>query len=114
MNSAAINNLLEKVEHIPRNRRYWLVRTMGGQYYADYYKRGFVAFGYDKVPYSSINTAKTPDRNNITALAEAVKKVYPDEVRVSYIAKQLIQFAHGIQKGDIVIIPAAIAQADWF
>lgn len=35
---------------IPEDRRYWLVRTKGGEYYRDFFEGNYIAIGYNRSP----------------------------------------------------------------
>lgn len=106
MTIGQLQPLLDRVEHIPGDRNYWLVRTMGGLYYDDFIARGFVAIGYDNVPLTDISAAPNWGKKAIKMLGKSVAAKYKEEKKPGQIASQLIQFVHNIRKGDIVIIPS--------
>lgn len=105
----SIQQLVESLPIISKNRNYWLVRTQSGSYYDSFYKYNYIALGYDKIPYSQIQKTKDkyPLENEFfNALREIVIRAYPEEERPGLIASQISKFFYEIKKGDIVIIPS--------
>jgi restriction system protein len=99
-----IEQAIENVAKINQTRRYWFIRTQGGDYYSDFLTNGFVAIGYDNASHEEIRASyKSGGDYNVSTLVESK---YPDETRPKYIATQLIDFSINIKKGDIIIIPS--------
>lgn len=57
MNELNLSNLLDNTSNIPESRDYWLVRSMGGDYYDDFYQNGYVAIGYDEISLKEVKFA---------------------------------------------------------
>ena len=85
------------VEHVDTDRRYWFIRTQGGEYFQEFFLDGFVGIGDEDVPCVA-EQDRTPD------LIEKIKKEHPQATRT---LNQVYKFCKEIHKGDIVIIPAA-------
>lgn len=101
------NNLDQIFDFIPvinTERKYWRLRTMGGIFYDDFIENDFVAIGYNKIPVEEITKAHK-DMYSIDKLNFFISKKLPNEQRPGYISRQLLDFAYGIQKGDIVLVP---------
>lgn len=107
MTKTEIQQIIDDLSTVSDKRQYWLVRTMGGQYYEDFVQKGFIAIGYDQINLSDIAAANTKDNSGKQILASIVKKTFPKEPRPNYIAKQLLDFSYNLKKGDIVIIPSS-------
>lgn len=114
MNTELINQELESlitsIPNIPKNRRYWLVRTQSGKYYDSFIEYNYIAIGHNEVPYSKIlelrKEAKDDEKETLKKLKDFCKKKYPEELRPGLIANQILKFIYAIKKGDIVIIPS--------
>lgn len=90
---------------IPENRRYWLVRTKGGDYYQDFVEGNFVAIGYNQISEQIITEAlKQKDRCK-EFLKVQVEKFYPDETRSGLVSGYIINMMQGIKCSDIIVIP---------
>lgn len=96
-------NLTPEVE---ANRAYWLVRTMGGDYYDEYVSRKYIAIGYNEVPQSYIEDAiKTGDEAQ-KLLVEKIEVIDEEEdINKSYAASQLLKFHRDMKVGDVIIVP---------
>ncbi len=105
MNNSAIDSVIKVISNVNSNRKYWLIRTMSGEYYADFVHNNFIAIGYDKIDIVQVNLV-TRDKYPVSTLRVVVEAMYPEENRPGYIVNQLISFIGEIQKGDIVIIPS--------
>ena len=51
-----LTSLIEHLESLTTQRNYWMVRTMGGNYYGDFIRHGYVAFGYDAITLEDLST----------------------------------------------------------
>lgn len=100
------NSFIEKIS-IPSLRNYWLVRTMGGDYFREFFEGKFIAIGYNKIALKDIKYVRTFGREAQRKLTEIIHSRYVDDKRVnpSYAASQLLKFATEIKIGDIVIVP---------
>lgn len=106
-NVASDKNPFSEKILISSQRNYWLVRTMGGDYFREYFEENFIAIGYDKVNLKDIKFSSTFGREAQRKLTEIVRSRYIDdkEINPSYAASQLLKFATEIKPGDIVIVP---------
>jgi len=104
------NNNQRGIESIaPRvdiNRAYWLVRTMGGDYYHEYVTRGYVAIGYNEVPQSYIEDIIKTGDDAQKLLVEKINIIdEEEEINKSYAAAQLLKFHRDMKIGDVIIVP---------
>jgi hypothetical protein len=108
MPQLTLQEILAQLPEINPNRRYWLVRTQGGEYYNAFVKGGYVAIGYDKITLSDIKAGNTKNDTGVKILSAIISKKYKqdEEGRPTHSASQLIKFAYTIKKGDIVLIPS--------
>lgn len=79
------------------NRNYWFLRTHGGDYYKEFYLKGFVSIGWDDVP--CIEEILRTDE-----IIGPFKEKYG--VNTTRVFNQVYRFCREMQKGDIVIIPS--------
>lgn len=110
MNELNLQEILKESVLIPSNRHYWLVRTMGGDFYPDYYRNNFIAIGYDLISLKDISIAKAQGDNAQKYLSERVFKRYEKtdshkEINPGYAAAQLLRFSVAIKEGDVVLVP---------
>ena len=102
--------LLEKeIEHVRvvnPDRKYWFIRTYGGELYENFYQNNYVGLGFNEVPYEYIRDFK--------GTAESFKKIqgfinnnteYKKGEATKW-ARQLIEFEHEVKIDDMVIIPS--------
>lgn len=91
---------------ISTERRYWLVRTMGGDYYKEYVLDGFIAIGYNEITIEDLRNLP-PDytlAKDILAEKLDIKLEIPKE-RSGYIISQILRFERELTIGDIIIVP---------
>ncbi len=109
-----LNEILEKValhfNEVEPSRRYWLIRTEGGEYYNDYLEKSYVAIGHNNFSVADINRLNNSYKNDLDRineiLREQTKEKYPKEERPGLIANQVFRFVYEVKEGDIVIIPS--------
>lgn len=111
MNGLNLQEILKETVSIPSKRHYWLVRTMGGNYYPEYYQNNFIAIGYDPISLKDIRIAKEQGDNAQKYLSESINKRYEKtdshkEINPAYAAAQLLRFCDTIEDGDVVIVPS--------
>ena len=98
---------IEKVRVVDENRRYWFMRTYGGETYGDFTENNYVGIGFNDVPQRYIEDCK--DRNDaaIKKLREYIesKYSYRDGTTSKWI-NQLIDFQHTVKEGDVVVVPS--------
>ena len=94
-----LTNLCQQlhIDYISKDRRYWLVRTNGGQYFEDFYFDKYIGIEWDEI----VST----NYSDLEALKHLVEENYPKEPRPGYVASQIDKFVKEFKKGDIVIIP---------
>ncbi len=85
------------VARLDNNRNYWFIRTDGGNYFDAYITGGYVAIGWNDVPYT--------DKDNYTdeLIADLTARNYGQPTRV---LNQIYRFYNEMKKGDIVFIPS--------
>jgi len=109
-----IRNILKKAvkefgERSIDDRKYWFVRTEGGEYF-DYFKNGgYIAIGWNEITLDSLKNIGAPKNiDDIKALGEKVN-VPEDKDEKQYgtrAVRQMIKFVYDIKKGDVIIIPS--------
>lgn len=112
MDIPTIKYFFDEITTIEKNTRYWLVRTMGGDYFYEYISRGYIAIGYNEISLNEIKFASTfaekagEQLKSIVEAKEALKK-QPDEeeINAQYAVSQLLKFYRDIQIGDIIVMP---------
>lgn len=113
--SDSIAEIIKAAPLVNPNRRYWIVRTQGGEYYHDFLKGGFIAIAYDKIALSEVRfeevKTKKGTRRKLDVLEVAVRRAYgPELAQPRFAANQLVKFVHDIHEGDIVIVPSAASE----
>ena len=98
-----INDYIQKVQE---TTGYWMVRTMGGDYYEEYDHNGFVAIGYNEITLHEINRLDSDWNKANIQLREKVKNLFPNISRPGHIASQLLRFCRAIKPGDIILLPS--------
>lgn len=79
------------------NRNYWFLRTHGGDYYKEFFLKGFVAIGWNDVPC-------VEDLYRTDEIVGPFKEKYGSNT--TRVFNQVYRFCREMQKGDIVIIPS--------
>lgn len=104
-----LNEFFEFIEAIPETKRYWQVRTEGGEYFDSFTSHNYIGLNYEEITYSKITDLKKSSKNNEELhlkLKLHIENILPDRSS-GLISSQLIKFIYEIKKGDIVIVPAA-------
>lgn len=94
-----MEDILNLVTCVPENRNYWFVRTHGGLLYDSFLSSNSIGISWNKI---SVEDTDLKEEE----LTEKVKILYPKNIQPSHTAKQIIKFAKGMKKGDIVLIPS--------
>lgn len=100
-----IEALNDYVSIVNNQSNYWMVRTMGGEYYHDFIDNEFIAIGYNEI---LLNTIRQLNEDNSIArrqLREIVTSVYHDTIRPGQVVSQLLRFCREIKIGDIIVVP---------
>src|SRR5690554_4990417 len=103
-----LQDFFNYIDKIPENKKYWLIRTEGGEYFDSFTSFGYIGIGYNEIPYSKINDLKKTSANNDDLkdkLKIHIENIYPDKVP-GFVAGQLTRFIYEIKKGDVVIVPS--------
>lgn len=58
-NISTIKYLFDEITTVEKNTHYWLVRTMGGDFFYEYLSRGYIAIGYNEITLNEIKFAST-------------------------------------------------------
>lgn len=99
--------LLQDVKSIKDETNYWLVRTMGGDFYDEYVDKNFIAIGYNEILVDDLTHLPQKERPARKILQEMLK-ARKDSIRnTGYPASQMIRFAREMKVGDIVVVPAS-------
>jgi hypothetical protein len=107
MAATTLQDILDYLPSISKNRKYWFIRTQGGDFYENFINGGYIGIGYNRVSLSDIKAGNTNNETGIKILAAKIHSTYKEkESRPSYIASQLLKFTYQIKKGDIVLIPS--------
>ena len=112
-NISTIKYLFDEIITVEKDTHYWLIRTMGGDFFYEYISRGYIAIGYNEITLNEIKFASTfgekagEQLKNIIETKEALKKQSNDEeeINAQYATTQLLKFYRDIQIGDVIVIP---------
>lgn len=108
--SISINNPEENaptLNIVPDGRRYWFVRTFGGNLFDYYYETGKVGILGNSVPVEYIKNAKHNAATFSTLQNYIHENIYTDNSAESTkLANQLVDFYHHVKKDDIVLMPS--------
>lgn len=99
-------NLFSDLKILNQNTKYWMVRTMGGSYYRDFLRNGYIAVGYNDISLDTLKSLPANDNLAKEQLKETIKKLYESLRNISYPTSQLLRFTRDIKQGDVVIIPS--------
>lgn len=113
MDLLEIKHIFDDIVNVRSNTQYWLIRTMGGDFFKEYITRGYVAIGYNEISLSEIKYAVSFGDNagemlkTIFETKEKLKKNQEDdeEVNSQYATTQLLKFYKEINVGDIIVMP---------
>jgi len=105
-----LDEIVSSTEHVSEKRRYWFVRTNGGEFYEDFISGNFISVDYEKIALEEIRfdliKTKKGTRRTLDKLEDKILTAYPDEAQPGRIANQLAKFVHDISVGDVVLIPS--------
>ena len=113
MDLLEIKQIFDEIVNVRSNTQYWLIRTMGGDFFKEYITRGYVAIGYNEISLSELKYAVSYGDNasemlkNIFETKEQLKKNQEDdeEINPQYATSQLLKFYKEIHVGDITVMP---------
>lgn len=97
-------------------RKYWFVRTNGGNYYNEYFNEGFIAVGFNFITDQSPIIRAEEDSVYKIVLQEKIKfevesaSTEDKQIKPGLIINQLKRFLVEMSVGDIVLIPSENSQ----
>ena len=100
-------NLFSDLKTLNLDTKYWMVRTMGGSFYGDFLRNGYIAIGYNDISLGVLNSLPANENLAKEHLKEIIKRLHEGLRNISYPASQLLRFTRDIKCGDIVIIPSS-------
>lgn len=100
------SDILSSIAAISSQRKYWMVRTMAGAYYADFIRNNYIAIGYNEIPLEQLNNLPQSNKQAKAALKVLFEDAYPENRSVGHSVSQLLRFSREVRIGDIVIIPS--------
>ena len=103
-----LSNLISKIDSIPSEKNYWLIRTEAGNYFESFNNFNFVALGYEEVSFKVVNDIRQKSSTDLdfkNQLKDFVARTYPDK-QYGLITNQILRFIYEVKKGDIVVIPS--------
>ncbi|CQR73352.1 hypothetical protein SOV_51330 [Sporomusa ovata DSM 2662] len=105
--SSSTNQLLEvNITNIPTHQRYWLIRTLQGEYYDEFFHGNFIGIGWnDFCSIDEIKQAGDSPKQHYEAFIQKIREADPNDKQPGLSFSQLKRFMIEINKGDIVIIP---------
>ena len=117
MNELNLSNLLDNTSNIPENRNYWLVRSMGGDYYDDFILHQYISIAWDYVTLNILNNQTEEAIKRLIEVYENSSSTNPDDEddddddgsakgKITAIYNKITRFVFEIQKGDIILIPS--------
>lgn len=105
-------------------RRYWIVRTSGGQHYTDFISHNYIAIGWDYVTLKKFNSS---DSQTIRKIIETNERINPsvdndfdfdngedacgsEAAKITSIYTKLKRFIREFATGDVVLVPGRNSQ----
>lgn len=85
--------------------RYWMVRTMGGIFYDEFIKDGYIAIGYNEIKVEDLKLLHRDSNMSREILMKLFSDRAPEIENPSYYISQLIRFTFDLNVGDVVISP---------
>ena len=100
-----ITYLNDYVHTVAHTNSYWMVRTMGGDFFDEFVDNHYIAIGYNEVQLPAISGINLNDHVAVRQLRDRVHELFPEAARPGHIVAQLLRFCKGIDIGDIVVLP---------
>lgn len=101
------NTVIENVNSaINSNAKYWMVRTMGGDYYKEFVEDGYIAVGYNEITLNDLRKLPESDKLSRDILMALLKDRNEKLKNVSYPVSQLIRFYRDMNVGDFIVVPS--------
>ncbi len=106
------NALVNQLPEISTDKKYWMVRSMGGDYYGEFTTRNFIGIGYNEISLYEIKFASTyneraQEQLKLIIESKELKQAEDDDesYNSSYAAAQMLKFYSEINIGDMIVIP---------
>ena len=106
-----IYSAFSEIRSVHKDTHYWLVRSMGGDFFHEFITRGYIAIGYNDISLNEIKFALSKGNeahNELKSLIETKVTLGAEgneEINPQYAATQLIKFYKDVKVGDIIVIP---------
>lgn len=101
-----IEQLLNKIEIIDQETKYWMVRTNSGELFDDYYNKGYISLGWD---YLTLDELKTKNADEIKAKIAKFEGFDSDKtndkIKITSSFNKLQTFLD-VKKDDVILIPS--------
>lgn len=107
MEYSNFEELVEDIKNIDSEQNYWMVRTMSGTYFDEFFSGNYIAVGYNAVTLADIKLLPHSDSTAKEVLKAMFQDRYPNLRNTGYPVAQLLRFSRDIKSGDIVIIPSS-------
>lgn len=105
MEDLTLDYFIKNIREIDSERRYWLVRTMGGSYYQNFVEMGYIAIGFNEITLSDLKQLP----NDIDIARDTLKPIIaqklPNVTNQSYFGSQIVRFYKEIKVDDVVVVP---------
>lgn len=117
------NNILdlitEQIKPISGSKKYWLIRTQGGELFDTFYENNFVGLDHQQISLKDLSMLRSrylDDTKFHGAIKDSVIDFYTENIEtgeksiadrtITLIANQIYKFYRQVRKGDVVIIPS--------
>lgn len=101
-----IEQLLNKIEIIDQDTKYWMVRTNSGELFDEYYNKGYISLGWD---YLTLDELKTKNADEIKAKIAKFEDFdldkTNDKIKITSSFNKLQTFLN-VKKDDVILIPS--------
>lgn len=98
----------DMIDAVPQNKKYWIVRTEGGEYFESFTNFNYVAIGHEEITLKKIDELKKSSKNLNELrfkLKSHIENILPDR-NSGLMAGQIVRFVYEMKKGDIVVVPS--------
>ncbi|RAR46447.1 hypothetical protein [Flavobacterium lacus] len=103
-----LTQFFDMIEAVPQGKRYWIVRTEGGEYFESFTNFNFVAIGHEEITLKKVDDLKKASKNLDELrlkLKTHIENILPDR-NAGLMAGQIVRFIYEMKKGDIVVVPS--------
>lgn len=102
-----LDSIDEYTKSVNDDIHYWLVRTMGGDYYTSFINNNYIAIGYNNITLEMMNSLS----NNVNLAREQLNNIFTREYEkirnTGYPVSILMRFCKEVKQNDIVIVPSS-------